>query len=161
MDCRMLLIGCMLAVMAAACCPKDDCECPSRSKDCGEMLENDPSAPSGDYLIQPNDREPEFRVYCDMRKDGGWTVIQRREDGSENFYLNWGNYREGFGKVYSEFWLGNEQIHRITSDGSFELLVEMTDHLDEMKFARYSHFRVGSEKSNYLIRISGYNGTAG
>ncbi|XP_071946010.1 fibrinogen-like protein A [Antedon mediterranea] len=151
--------------MASACCPEDDCGCPSRKKcflrDCGEILENDPSAQSGDYLIQPHDEQPEFMVYCDMRKDGGWTVIQRREDGSGNFYRDWANYKKGFGNVHSEFWLGNEKTNRITSDGDFELLVELTDHLDVMKFARYSHFRVGSEMSNYLMRINGYTGTAG
>ncbi|XP_071946050.1 angiopoietin-related protein 2-like [Antedon mediterranea] len=165
MDFRMLVIGCMLVVMAAACCPEDDCGCPSRKKcflrDCGEILENDPSAPSGDYLIQPHDGEPEFMVYCNMRKDGGWTVIQRREDGSENFYRNWANYKKGFGNVHSEFWLGNENINRITFDGHFELLVEMTDQLDEMKFARYSHFLIDTEDSNYALTISGYTGTAG
>ncbi|XP_071945984.1 fibrinogen-like protein A [Antedon mediterranea] len=165
MDCRMLVIGCMLVVMAAACCPEDDCGCSSRKKcflrDCGEILENDPSARSDDYLIQPHDEQPEFMVYCDMRKDGGWTVIQRREDGSQDFYRDWANYKKGFGNVHSEFWLGNEKINRITFDGHFELLVEVTDHLDEMKFARYSHFRIGSEDSNYTLTISGYTGTAG
>ncbi|XP_071946021.1 angiopoietin-related protein 2-like [Antedon mediterranea] len=165
MDCRMLVIGCMLVVMAAACCPEDDCGCPSRKKgfmqDCSKILENNPSAKSGDYLIQPHDEQPEFMVYCDMRKDGGWTVIQRREDGSQDFYRDWANYKKGFGNVHSEFWLGNEKINRITFDGHFELLVEVTDHLDEMKFARYSHFRIGSEDSNYTLTISEYTGTAG
>ncbi|XP_071946034.1 fibrinogen-like protein A [Antedon mediterranea] len=165
MDCRMLVIGCMLVVMAAACCPEDDCGCSSRKKgfmqDCSKILENDPSAKSGDYLIQPHDEQPEFMVYCDMRKDCGWTVIQRREDGLVDFYRDWTEYKKGFGNVNSEFWLGNEQIHRITFDGSFELLVEMTDHLDEMKIARYSHFRIGTEDSKYTLKFSGYTGTAG
>ncbi|XP_071945995.1 fibrinogen-like protein A [Antedon mediterranea] len=165
MDSRMLVIGCMLVVMAAAYCPEDDCGCPSRNKcfmrDCEDILENDPSAQSGDYVIEPNDGGPKFMVYCDMRKDGGWTVIQRRQDGSEDFYRNWANYKKGFGNVHSEFWLGNDNINRITFDGNFELLVEMTDHLDVMKFARYSHFRVDTEDSNYDLTISGYTGTAG
>ncbi|XP_071943682.1 angiopoietin-related protein 2-like [Antedon mediterranea] len=90
-----------------------------------------------------------------------YQVIQRRQDGSVDFYRNWAEYKEGFGNVNTEFWLGNEQINRLTADGSFELLIEMTDHLDDMKFARYSHFRIDTEDSNYALNISGYTGTAG
>ncbi|XP_071953647.1 fibrinogen-like protein A [Antedon mediterranea] len=130
-------------------------------RDCSEILQYNPSAESGEYAIQTNNGEPQFTVYCEIRSDAGWTVIQRRQDGSVNFYRNWTEYKEGFGNVNSEFWLGNEQIYRITSNGSFELLVEMTDHLDVTKFAKYSHFHIGTEESNYVLTISGYTGTAG
>ncbi|XP_071957004.1 fibrinogen-like protein A [Antedon mediterranea] len=174
MDSRMLVICCMLVVMAASCptTVSDNCECnKSIMRDCGEILENNPSAESGDYLIQPHDGKPAFTVYCDMRTDGGstdggWTVIQRREDGSVNFYRNWANYKDGFGNVNSEFWIGNEQINRITSDGDYELLIEITDHLNVLRLARYSHFRIGTEDSNYRMSITGlrgygFTGTAG
>ncbi|XP_071944802.1 techylectin-5B-like [Antedon mediterranea] len=40
-------------------------------RDCGDILQNNPSADSGEYVIQSCDGE--FSLYCDMRKDGGWT----------------------------------------------------------------------------------------
>lgn len=33
-------------------------------------------------------------------------VFQRREDGSVNFFRGWDAYREGFGKLTGEHWLG-------------------------------------------------------
>jgi hypothetical protein len=37
----------------------------------------------GIYSIQPGDSLGPFLAYCD---EEGWTIIQRRFDGSENFY---------------------------------------------------------------------------
>jgi len=33
-------------------------------------------------------------------------VIQRRKDGSEDFYRDWTDYKRGFGHAAEEFWLG-------------------------------------------------------
>jgi ficolin len=67
----------------------------------------------GVYTIDPGCGKP-FNVYCCMKK-GGWTVIQRRCDGSEDFYRGWADYVAGFGSLKREFWLGLEHIHCLTS----------------------------------------------
>ena len=47
-----------------------------------------------------------FDAWCDFDDTNGWTVIQRRQDGSVDFYLYWADYKEGFGNVDGEYWLG-------------------------------------------------------
>lgn len=50
----------------------------------------------GLYKVKPLGQSDTIEVFCDMRK-GGWTVIQRRQDGSTNFFQEWKNYKMGFG----------------------------------------------------------------
>lgn len=45
---------------------------------------------------------------------GGWTVIQRRKIGLTSFNRDWKQYKNGFGTIRGDFWLGNEHIFRMT-----------------------------------------------
>ena len=71
---------------------------------------------NGLYTINANVFTRVIQVFCDQTTDGGgWTVIQRRMDGSENFYRNWVAYKLGFGQLHREHWIGNENIFRLTT----------------------------------------------
>ena len=59
--------------------------------------------------------------YCDTVTDGGgWLVVQRRTNCSENFHKNWNDYEMGFGSPTGELWYGLRALHCLTSSGSWE-----------------------------------------
>ena len=92
---------------------------------------------------------------------GGWTVFQRRMDGSVNFYRQWETYRHGFGNLEKEFWLGNEHLHQLTAQGTYSLRINMDDFHSNQRYAVYNQFVVGDEKSGYKLTVGGYRGNAG
>ena len=92
---------------------------------------------------------------------GGWTVFQRRQDGSQDFYLFWDDYERGFGNLTCEFWLGLSKIHRITASATHTgLRVDLADFSSNRVYAKYTDFTVGNAASNYTMTVSGYSGTA-
>ena len=99
--------------------------------------------------------------YCECAENGIWTIIQRRFDGSVNFYRNWTEYKEGFGDLNCEYWLGNDAIHQITSSANYTLKIYLTDWDNVTKYAMYDTFRIADEADGYRLTIGGYFGDAG
>lgn len=120
---------------------------------------------SGQYLLQLRDKSAPIPVVCLHKHQltgDGWLVIQQRVDGSENFFRNWVDYRDGFGNLSREFWLGLENIYHITNAAPHELLVEMVGFDNTFHYARYSSFEIGTEEEKYVLnKLGGYSGTAG
>ncbi|XP_056256013.1 angiopoietin-1 isoform X1 [Seriola aureovittata] len=113
------------------------------------------------YTIQINSQDTK-KVYCNMETaGGGWTVIQRREDGSVDFQRTWKEYKMGFGSVSAEHWLGNEYVYQLTSQRQYALRVELTDWDGHQAFSLYDRFQIGSEKQNYRLFLKSHSGTAG
>ncbi|XP_072487845.1 tenascin isoform X7 [Notamacropus eugenii] len=130
-------------------------------KDCSQTMLNGETA-SGLYTIYLNGNKTQaLNVFCDMTSDGGgWIVFLRRSNGRQDFYQNWRTYATGFGKLRDEFWLGLDNIHKITDQGQYELRVDLQDH-GETAYAIYDKFSVGDAKSRYKLKVDGYSGTAG
>ncbi|XP_078377199.1 uncharacterized protein LOC144660452 isoform X2 [Oculina patagonica] len=128
--------------------------------DCSDLLKSGHTQ-SGLYSVNPDGRG-HFTVYCDMRTDGGgWTVFQRRQDGSVDFYRGWNDYKAGFGQLTAEFWLGNDKIHRLTASRPSSLRVELEDWSGGKAYAKYGKFNIGDEQAQYRLEVGSYSGTAG
>jgi len=71
-------------------------------KNCGEIYKSG-GRKDGVYTIKP-DNLPAFDVFCDQTTTGGgWTVFQKRLDGSVDFFLDWRDYKAGLGDLNGEF----------------------------------------------------------
>ena len=93
---------------------------------------------------------------------GGWTVFQRRQDGSVDFYRYWTDYENGFGDLTGEFWLGLSKIHCLTKEGSNNALrVDLRDFFNNRAYANYSTFSVSDGSTEYTLLVGRYSGTAG
>ena len=141
------------------------CDCRARSvrRDCKEHYEQGERI-NGLYIINKNIFGRRLQVYCDQTTDGGgWTVIQRRMDGSQNFYRNWAEYKEGFGQLHREHWLGNEYIFLLTAQAFLKGSEVRIDMLGKgksnmRKTAKYANFEVDNETTGYRLHVSGYTG---
>ena len=127
---------------------------------CAHWKSSDSGIQDGEYLINPEGHgTAHFRVWCDMSKDGGgWTVFQRRKDGSQNFNLSWNPYKNGFGEKDGDFWLGLDRIHRMVENEEQVLRVDLEDWQNERRYALYQKFSVASAKYEYKLAIGGYSG---
>uniref|UniRef100_A0A8W8KJ45 Fibrinogen C-terminal domain-containing protein n=2 Tax=Magallana gigas TaxID=29159 RepID=A0A8W8KJ45_MAGGI len=130
--------------------------------DCNGILEKNPSLKGKNGVYNIRDSNKAKTVYCDMTTDnGGWTVVQRRLDGSIDFYRNWTEYKNGFGFANHEYWIGNDMLHRLTSLKPQEMRVDIERFNGEKAYAVYSCFSVGDEANNYILSVQGYSGNAG
>nr|XP_004542448.1 angiopoietin-related protein 4 [Maylandia zebra] len=120
------------------------------ASDCHELFMRGETT-SGVYTIQPANSEP-FEVFCEMTADGGWTVIQRRQDGSVDFDQLWDAYEKGFGSLNGEFWLGLEKIYSIAKDGSYILNIKLSDWVDDLATVRLP-FQLGGQETKYSLQI--------
>ncbi|XP_072229675.1 microfibril-associated glycoprotein 4-like [Leuresthes tenuis] len=138
------------------------CKTSFQPVDCSDIQRHDKNQPSGVFTIYPIGSTSAVQVYCDMDSQGGrWTVFQRRMDGSVNFYRPWVQYKMGFGNAAGEYWLGLENIHQMTRQRNYELLVDMEDFEGKKAFARYSSFKVDAECDGYVLHVTGFSKEGG
>lgn len=122
---------------------------------------------SGIYEILPTHSKARFFVLCDMETwGGGWTHIQKRFDGSQDFTLPWRDYKFGFGDLEGEFWLGLQNIYLLSGNkDNWRYLdfrryitknVELSNRLKKKKshfIYLFIYFILGFEPTELLVEI--------
>ncbi|XP_062133359.1 fibrinogen-like protein A isoform X2 [Drosophila sulfurigaster albostrigata] len=99
-----------------------------------------------------------FNVLCDSQAAGpGWLVIQQRVGGNESFSQDWDTYRKGFGSFDSDFFLGLEKIHHLTSLQQFELFVHFVALNGSTYNAQYDNFKIFDEDNDYQLQLGNGN----
>ena len=132
---------------------------PVNRKDCADIYSCGQTV-SGVYTIHPDSQQP-FDVFCDQTTaGGGWTVFQKRLDGSVDFYRGWNDYKAGFGHLNGEYWLGLDKLNKLTTNNHkrYKLRVDLEDTAGNTAFAEYGYFAVSSEQSNYQMSLGTYHG---
>ena len=112
----------------------------------------------GVYTIKPDEQGP-LKVYCDQTTDGGgWTVLQRRRSPFKtSFNRNWEEYRTGFGNLTGEFWLGNDNIHRLAA-APVSFRVDIHERGGNKMYARYENFVVAGADDKYRWNMDSFFG---
>lgn len=148
--------------------------------DCGSVDDA-----GGLHLLNPDGVGRPLMAWCDH----GWTVVQRRVDGSQDFNRKWKEYADGFGSpagefklqsqailgavscllrgqwltsacIAGEFWMGNDALHRLTADNCSSLRVDLRDIYGKAWTAEYEEFSVGPAEDGYRLHVGGYSGNA-
>ncbi|XP_033944260.1 angiopoietin-related protein 6 isoform X1 [Pseudochaenichthys georgianus] len=134
---------------------------PGPWRDCQHVLESGETT-SGIYLLRPQSANRLLQAWCEQSRDeGGWTVIQRRQDGSVNFFRTWEQYKQGFGNLDGEYWLGLEHLYWLTKQAKYKLRVAMEDWQGRQVYAEYDSFHLEPESDWYRLRLGQYQGNAG
>lgn len=140
----------------------------SHGRDCSDIKETleavSPKIPSGIYIIQPENTDVPFEVFCEMDyMEGGWTVIQRRTDGLTDFKKVWSEYLDGFGHLPGEHWLGLRKVFNILNQKNtrFQVHVALVSQDDSTAYASYDSFWLEDETNFFAIHLGRYAGSAG
>ena len=140
---------------------------PLDARDCNDVAAYNPNAVSAIYMLKPLLYQVSlkgvnsFAAYCDMQTNGGnWTVIHRREGPLVGFFRDWEDYKNGFGYLDSDHWLGLEKLHQLTVKNKYELRIDLEDFQGNQAYAQYDSFRIGDESTQYTLKLGRYFGTA-
>ncbi|XP_041346969.1 fibrinogen alpha chain-like [Gigantopelta aegis] len=126
--------------------------------DCWDVKTRQNQSSDGTYKID-SPAGGQMNVRCDMTTDnGGWLTFVRRVRGGVDFNRSWEDYKNGFGDLAGDFWLGNEFVHMFTAAKNVEMRVDLSDWKGNHAYELYDSLLVDDETNNYTIHVGNYTG---
>ncbi|KAK6187341.1 hypothetical protein SNE40_005397 [Patella caerulea] len=107
-------------------------------------------------FIRPSDAGPVLEVKCLGKK----TIIHHRTKFCHDVDFNrtWAEYREGFGKVHGEYWLGLKHVHKIIQNNGQECTLRVQLHFNPViQAVQYQSAVLTNQSDSYRILLSGSN----
>ncbi|KAH8397461.1 hypothetical protein KR222_005185 [Zaprionus bogoriensis] len=93
-----------------------------------------------------------FYVRC---ADDDWTVILNRTSDDLSFERSWLDYKEGFGNLASDFFIGLDKLHALTSSQLYELRIDLENFRGDVAYALYDAFAISGERELYALSLLG------
>ena len=88
----------------------------------------------------------------------GWIIFQQSVNVSPSFNRIWTDYRNGFGSLGSNYWMGNEKVHLLTQAGTtYRLRIEMLFTAYGWMSAEYDQFSLDNETELYRLHVTAYS----
>ncbi|PFX17465.1 Angiopoietin-related protein 3 [Stylophora pistillata] len=153
----LFMIQLLPSARAASVSCKNNSRKSEKSKNCAELYTRGQTT-SGVYTIDP-DGKGAFDVYCDQTSTGGgWTVIQKRQNGPVDFNHTWDDYTKGFGNfLIGGFWLGLNKINPLTQNETENKLRLYLVASNKAVYAEYASFGIGDRNSNYTLSLGNFS----
>ncbi|XP_013418899.1 angiopoietin-related protein 1-like [Lingula anatina] len=86
--------------------------------------------------------------------EDGWTVTHRRTGPELSFHRTWAEYRDGFGDISGDHWLGNEIVHLMTYNKTYKLRLEFESYNNNSYWVEYDDFYLSPESDNYTLYLN-------
>ncbi|XP_065194448.1 fibroleukin-like isoform X1 [Sycon ciliatum] len=106
-------------------------------------------------VVTANVHNTSFQTVCNMSVDGGGWLVVLRSLGPDSTFWNrdWAAYKNGFGDLNGKFWLGNDRIHTLTQNQTYEVRIDLATRT-ATHFVKYNWMRVESEEELYRLTVS-------
>lgn len=76
-------------------------------------------------------------------------------------HRDWNDYESGFGDLAGNYWMGLENLSRMTSASAVQIHIYLDTFDDDWAYAAYDSFHIADSSDDYRLTVSGYHGTAG
>ncbi|KAL8571598.1 hypothetical protein ACOMHN_061752 [Nucella lapillus] len=126
--------------------------CENRMQDCTEGRASGFFTTNGVYHIQPALSPNPFPVNCQMLTNNTRTVILYRKDRASTFNRTWQEFRDGFGDLSSDFWLGLDKIYQLTQSKTYQLRIRIKPNGTTV-YKFYSSFTLNDQAGGYTFTI--------